>query len=121
MLISLSSGTSSIFFFFFFFPILVASFLGGFASGLRVVIVSSVLFTIIGYTTAPKGPQFELNRFLLRPIYLLVLGYMIAYWGGFEIEMRRRLGLLKEVSSISNPRFGINHTIGMVLQRLLKF
>lgn len=67
VLIALSSGTSSIFFFFFFFAILVASFRWGFASGLRVAIVSSVLFTLVGYTTAPSGQDFELNRFLLRP------------------------------------------------------
>ena len=66
VLIALSSGTSSIFFFFFFFPILVASFRRGFREGLLVTVVSTLLFTIIGYATAPKEPDFELNRFLLR-------------------------------------------------------
>src|SRR6266498_3609250 len=56
--IALSSGTSSIFFFFFFFAILVASFRWGFRSGLRVVVVSALLFTTVGYATAPKGPDF---------------------------------------------------------------
>jgi signal transduction histidine kinase len=133
-LIALSSGTSSIFFFFFIFSILVASFRHGFASGLKVVIVSSVLFTIIGYLTAtptlfkiigyPPAPpdlEFELNRFLLRPIYLLVLGYMIAYWGGRENTLKRRLALLKDISLLSNPRFGVNRTIGSVLERVRAF
>jgi signal transduction histidine kinase len=119
VLIALSSGTSSIFFFFF--SILVASFHWGFASGLRVVIVSSALFTIVDYTTAPSGHNFELNRFLLRPIYLLVLGYIMAYWGGYEIVLKRRLALLKEVSLLSNPRFGIHRTIGVILERLRDF
>ena len=120
-LISLSSGTSSIFFFFFLFSILVASFTWGFRSGLRVTIVSSVLFTVIGYAASPDILQFELNRFLLRPIYLSVLGYMMAYWGEYEISHRRRLTLLKEVSSLSNPRFGVTRTMGVIIERLCAF
>src|SRR4030095_15290804 len=97
LLVSLSSGTSSIFFFFFFFSIIVASFLWGFIEGLSVTIVAAVLCAAIGFAAAPSGTAFELNRLLLRPIYLVVLGYMIAYWGGFEIQLKRRLALLKEV------------------------
>lgn len=120
-LVALSSGTSSIFFFFFFFAILVASFRLGFKAGLRVTIVSAFFFTLIGYATARSGVSFELNRFLLRPVYLLVLGYMIAYWGGHEIKLKRRLNLLKEINLLANPRFGINETIGALLGRLRAF
>ncbi|HJU56207.1 MAG TPA: histidine kinase [Pyrinomonadaceae bacterium] len=119
--VALSSGTSSIFFYFFFFPILVASFREGFASGFRVAIASSVLFTVIGYATAPGGGEFELNRFLLRPVYLLVLGYMMAYWGGREIKHKQRLGFLREITGLSNPRFGVSYTIGSMLQKLQTF
>jgi signal transduction histidine kinase len=118
---ALSSGTSSIFFFFFFFAILVASFRWGFRSGLRVVVVSALLFTTVGYATAPKGPDFELNRFLLRPIYLFVLGYMMAYWGGYEITLKRRLALLKAVNTLANPRFGVDRTTGWLMERLRSF
>ena len=118
MLVALSSGTSSVFFFFFFFSILVASFRWGFSAGLSVTLCSALLFTVVGYATAPAGPAFELNRFLLRPTYLLVLGYMMAYWGGSELRLRRRLSLLKEVSSLSNPRFDVSQTVGSMLQRL---
>ncbi|MGB7922537.1 MAG: GAF domain-containing protein [Pyrinomonadaceae bacterium] len=118
LLVALSSGTSSIFFYFFFFAILVSSFHKGFETGVRVTLVSAILFTIIGFVTAPAGGRFELNRFLLRPIYLLVLGYMMAYWGGYEIMLKRRLTLLKEVAHMSNPRFGVSHTIGTVMKKL---
>jgi signal transduction histidine kinase len=121
ILVALSSGTSSIFFFFFFFAILVASFNWGFTAGFRVTLVSALLFTIIGFATAPVGPGFELNRFLLRPIYLLVLGYMIAYWGGREIRLKQRLRLLKEITMLSNPRFGVGHTVGLMLKKLQAF
>lgn len=120
-LVALSSGTNSIFFFFFFFAILVASFRWGFSAGLKVTVVSASLFTLIGYLTSPVGHEFELNRFLLRPIYLLVLGYMMAYWGGLEVTFKRRLALLKEVVRISNPRFGIYPTIGSIMKKLRIF
>ncbi len=118
LLISLSNGASSIFFFGFFFAILVASFRWGFASGLRVTIISTLLFTVIGLATAARGLEVELNRSLVRPVYLLTLGYMMAYWGGYEIALKRRMQLLREVSTLSNPRFGIDRTIGTLLERL---
>jgi signal transduction histidine kinase len=121
VLVALSSGTSSIFFYFFFFAILVASFRWGFNEGLRVTIVSASLFTVIGLLTARISPEFELNRFLLRPIYLLVLGYMMAYWGGLEVTFKRRLSLLKEVGRLSTPRFGFYPTIGSAMKKLRAF
>jgi signal transduction histidine kinase len=121
LLIALTSGTSSIFFFGFFFSILVASFRWGFASGLRVTGASALLFSTIGFVTATVADRFELDRFLLRPIYMLVLGYMIAYWGGFEIALKRRLTLLQEITGFSNPRFGVEHTIGTLIERLRAF
>lgn len=117
-LIALSSGTNSIFFFFLFFAILVASFGWGFSAGLRVTIVSAVLFTVVGYASAPAAPAFQLNRLLLRPIQLLVLGYMISFWGGLQSRLKARLRLLKEVSLFSNPRFGVERTIQSVLESL---
>lgn len=118
-LVALSSGTNSIFFFFFFFAILVSSFHQGFETGVLVTIVSTFLFTLIGYATTHG--HVELNRFLLRPIYLLVLGYMMAYWGGYEIKLKRRLMLLKDVIKLSNPRFGVAHTIGSLMKKLRDF
>jgi signal transduction histidine kinase len=117
--ISLSSGTNSLFFFFFFFVILVASFRAGYSAGLKVTIVSAILFVTIGYATTP-GP-IEPNRFLLRAVYLAVIGYLMAYWGGSEITHKRRLALLKDVSRLSNPRFGVDQTIGSIITRLRDF
>src|SRR5205814_1721557 len=49
LLVALSNGTNSIFFFGFYFAILVASFRWGFASGLRVTLVSTALFALVGF------------------------------------------------------------------------
>jgi len=120
-LIALSSGTNSLFFFGFFFAILVASFRWGFASGVRTVLVSAVIFTIVSYATTPSEPGFEFNRFLLRSTSILLLGYMIAYWGGAELLLKRKLALLREVNTLSNPRFGVDRTLGRVMERMRAF
>lgn len=119
-LIALTGGNSSLFFFFFFFAILVASFGRGFSSGLWVTLVSTLAFTLVSYLTIPWDGNFELNRLLLL-IDLLVIGFMIAYWGGSEIKSRARLGLLKEVSLLSNPRFGVDQTIHSIIESLRSF
>ncbi len=120
LLVALTNATSSVFFLGLTFPILVASFRWGFVSGLRVVIVSAMLLTALGFfIVQPQSPG--LSRYLLWPIYLLALGYMIAYWCGFEITLKRRLTLLKDITKISNPRFGIDATINSVLKRLCAF
>ena len=119
VLISLSSGTNSLFFFFFFFVILAASFRSGYNAGLRVTIVSAILFVTIGYLTTEK--PIEPNRFLLRAVYLVSIGYLMAHWGGSEITHKRRLALLKDVSKLSNPRFGVDQTIGSVIRKLRDF
>jgi signal transduction histidine kinase len=120
-LIGLSSGPNSVFFFFFLFAILVVSFRFGFAPGLRVTLISALCFTTVGWATAPSGTDFELDRFLLRPVYLLVFGYMMACWGEAEIAAKRRLIFLKELSTLSNPRLDVDRMLGTLLQRLHGF
>jgi signal transduction histidine kinase len=119
VLISLSSGTNSLFFFFFYFAILVASFRSGYRAGLDVTVVSATLFVAVGYFTTPT--PIEPNRFLLRPVCLASIGYLMAYWGGSETTHKRRLALLKDVSRLSNPRFGVDQTIGSIMKRLREF
>src|ERR1041385_9355480 len=75
LLISLSSGTNSLFFFFFFFAILVASFRTGSRPGFAEQIVSAPLNVQIGTFTTPS--PIEPNRFLLRPVCLASIGYLM--------------------------------------------
>lgn len=121
ILIASTGGSNSLFFFLLFFAILVASFRWGFGPGLRMTITAGLLFAIIGFAAAPPEPAFELNRFVLRTIYLLTLGYMIAWWGGSEVTLKHRLRLLKDMGKLSNPRFGIDRTISSVMDRICSF
>jgi len=120
-LVSVSGGTNSAFFFFFFFAILMASFRGGFSEGLWMAAASTTMFIMVGFLSTPPELQFELNRTLLRPLSLLVLGYMIAYWGGSDVTLKRRLQLLKDITGLSNPRFGIDRMISLNGERLRSY
>lgn len=119
-LVSMSSGTSSAFYFFYMFEIIVACSRGGRRLGLAVTAASSVLCVAVGLAI-PTSTGFELNRFLLRPLALIALGYTLAYWGGVEVTLKKKLILLKELSTIANPRFGVDRTIDQMLERLLNF
>ncbi|MBI1987000.1 MAG: hypothetical protein HYS70_01455 [Nitrospinae bacterium] len=118
MLVVPGSGRSRIFFLFFPVPILMASLDWGVASGLCVALACATPFLTVGLATAPGGPDSQL---LLGPTYLILLGAMMACWGGSETRLRLRLELLKEIGRLSNPRFGVDRTIGSILERLRAF
>jgi hypothetical protein len=121
-MVALSGGSTSLFFVQFFFPILVAAFRAGFAAGMATAVGSSVLFSLVSLWAAGQdGAGLELNRLLLRPVYLLVLGYVISARGGFERLLQQRLALLKEIGRLSNPRLGTDRTIGVSLERLRQY
>jgi signal transduction histidine kinase len=117
-LIALTGGTTSIFFLFFFYAIMVASFCWGFGEGMLVTIASSILFVAIGIGSPEVSGQ---GNTLVPAAYLLIFGYLISYFGGYERLLRRRLALLREINNLWNPRFGVDHTHGINLDRLLAF
>lgn len=117
-LIALSSGTSSIFFFGYFFCVSVAAFRWGFRSGFRVTVVSTLLFIVIGWLTETSGDRPNLERFLIRVVYLLTLGFMFSFRGGLELRMRERLQFLKDMSVFLDPRFGLDQALGTLLRRV---
>jgi signal transduction histidine kinase len=117
----LTGGANSLFFNYFFFAILVASFGWGYLSGLRITLVSAGMLLAVASVTAQLGVTYELNLLVLREIQLLVLGFMVSRWGGFKINLRNRLQLLKEITVLSNARFGIDRTVTSILETLRSF
>lgn len=117
---SLSNTTNNLFSFFYLFAIVVASSRGGTRLGLWVTVVSAFLLIAVGLSVTTRTP-YELNRFLLRRLAMVAIGYIVAYWGGAELALKKRLGLLKELSLMANPRFGVEQTINQMLRRILSF
>jgi hypothetical protein len=116
LLTALSNGTNSIFFFFYVFAIIVASSKAGATFGFVVTIVSAALSVLVSYL-APTAGGVDVTRFAMRPLAIVGLGYILAYWGGAEIALKRKMLLLNELS-FSNPRFGVDWTIELILRRL---
>lgn len=116
--VALTGGSRSLLFLFFFFAILTASFRWGFEEGARVTLAGTALFVLMAYF---PGAQPDLPRLLLRSSFLLALGYISAYWGASKVALNRRLALLRDVSQLSNPRFGVDHTVMRVLEKIREF
>ncbi|HET9224286.1 MAG TPA: hypothetical protein VFO07_17365, partial [Roseiflexaceae bacterium] len=96
--------------FFLLFPILIAALHWSLVVAVRLTLVAANLLAAISLVKAQLESEFEFATTLLPPIYLLVFGYMVARWGDHAIAPKRRLGLLREITSLSNPRFGIDRT-----------
>lgn len=120
-LMCLTEGTQSVFFLYFFFPIMVAAFSYGFREGVLVTSISTLSYLSLGMLATPWSGDFDLTRLMIRPVYLLTLGYMLAYWGGHEVRLKRQLLLLQAINHTRNPRLGVQITIADSLQRLREF
>lgn len=118
LIVLCTDGVQSFFFLFFLFAVLTSSFQWGFEEGARVTVASAVLFAASGLGSVAEP---DLARLLLRTTFLLTLGYMSAHWGGSKLDLRRRLALLRDVSRLSNPRFGMDHTVTRVLEKTQSF
>lgn len=118
---ALAPGTQGEIFYLFLFAILAASFSRGFGEGLAATLVSVVSFGAVVALDVTGAQASGAERSLVGPIYLLLLGYMIAWWGGHESLLRRRLQLLKELGVLANPRLGVEHALRQHLRRLVAF
>ena len=113
-----TGGVDSPFFLFFFFAILTCSACWGFGEGTRITMASVALFVTGGLIT---GSAQDMTGLLLRGTFLLTFGCLCVSWGGAKWELRRRLTVLREVSQVSNPRFGVDHTVDCVLEKVRDF
>jgi signal transduction histidine kinase len=120
-LIALTGTTNGTFYFFFFFSIVVASFSWGLREGLRLTLASAIICTFVGIINAPRNSPLLHDQLMLAPIGLLTFGYLIARWGGYHTQLKNRLKLLKDVTAVSNPRYGIDRTIKAILESVRAF
>ncbi|HET9578268.1 MAG TPA: hypothetical protein VFP44_10605, partial [Usitatibacter sp.] len=123
LLVGLTNGTESVYYFLFVFCIMVAGFTSGRREGLAVTAACTVMFGIIGWVYWQLGlpGDRDLNRALMRPMYLVVFGVMVSLWGQREIGLRERLSFLGEVGRKWNPSVGRDRAIAGSLHRLREF
>jgi signal transduction histidine kinase len=102
----------------FFFAIATAAFRWGYDEGARVTLACTLLYLL---SCAHDAGQAAVANVLLRAIVLLALGRMVSHWGEALLDNRRRIALLRDVSRLSNPRFGVDQTIASVLEYTRSF
>jgi signal transduction histidine kinase len=112
------TGPQSAFFFLYFFPIATAAFRWGHDEGARVTLAGTALFLLCAKGISDHA---ILANVLLRAAFLLGLGLMVSRWGEVLLNGKRRIALLRDVSGLSNPRFGVDHTIASVLEQTRHF
>jgi signal transduction histidine kinase len=123
---SLNGGVDSPFFSFFFFAILVASFRYGFAEGMRVtvacVLLSILSHGLLGYNSLlPYSAENPVYASIVNSMSLLILGYLIANWGGIEMLQKRQLKLLSEINCMPNTHLNAEQVMGVSLEMIREF
>lgn len=128
LLISPSGGLDSPFLPFFFFAILLASFNYGFAEGIKVTVACVLLSILVHFFplhlpffSSHSDEQYPIYPAIIRPASLLVLGYLIARWGGLEILQKRQLKLLSEINRMPDPQSSAGQVMGASLEKIRKF
>lgn len=122
LFIVVSDPNAGVLFLFFVFAILSASFRYGSSEGRKVTLVSVAIYLISALiATWATGVVVEWGRMVLRSAFLLVLGFMTAKWGESELALKEKLQLLRDVSQLSNPRFGTDQTVHSVLEKIRHF
>ncbi len=121
-----SGGLDSALFPFYFFPIMVASIRGGFDQAIRVAAVCATLAVAAGmlpqpHQAGPWRPIAPATAPLTHALLLLVVGYLVAQWGGKELEHRRRLALLGAIMRLPNPRLGPQQVMAHCLEHIRVF
>jgi signal transduction histidine kinase len=96
VLILATDGPTSPFFAFLVFALAAATVrwqaVGTFWTGL--VAVGQFLVVGVAATRLEPGTSLELNRFIIRTIYLVVLAVLLAYVGSYEKRLRARVAML---------------------------
>jgi signal transduction histidine kinase len=118
---ALTAGTNSLFFAFYHLAVLAAAFTRGFREGVLITVASTAAYLVAGLVAGQFVTDQDLDRALIRPVSLLALGFLVSYWGGSELELKRRLALLRDIAGAINPRDGVATAINARLQALCRF
>ena len=120
-LVVLTHGGRSIFFFLFIFAILATAFDRGFRAGIDVTAVSGALFMASAYLAGQYWTDNDVDHAVALTLALIALGYVISYFGGRELVVRRRLAFLAELAVPGSPRLGSRRLIETKLAALCGF
>lgn len=122
-----TAGPSSPFYLFYTFVLLEAAYRWGLQATLATALVSTVLFISQSFFTVAKGYSFpslfkepyDLNSFVMRGVYLLIMGYLLGYLGEEEKQLREETTSIAKVMTKARAEVGMRGTIEAVFQEML--
>lgn len=123
-----TTGPNSPFFVFNIFVLLAAAYRWGFRETLATAGAVVVLFfsQAVLMTSGPgilrtmMGGEFELNRFVMRGLYLLIMGYLLGYLGEEEKLLRAETAGIARVITRVQAETGLRGALRAVFDELLR-
>ena len=94
LIVHLSAGGTSAFILFYLFAVCAAAIRWGIRTTMRVAVFSAVLYltTTVMLLWLTEGPGFTIHSaHLMRPIYLILLAYLVGFIGEHELSAKLRL------------------------------
>ncbi len=123
-----TEGPNSAFFLYFVFVLTAAAFRWGFietfATALAIVTVMTVEAALLSFghhVGSWLEGDYEINRFVIRSIYLIILGVLLGYLAEEEKQLRAEARFITAVSSLARVEAGLRGTMQAVLGAVMRF
>ncbi|RMD81995.1 MAG: sensor histidine kinase [Candidatus Dadabacteria bacterium] len=119
VIVDLSEGGASPFFLFYLFAVCTAAIRWGIRTTLRVALFSAALYltSVVLIRRLVLGPDFFMrSAHVMRPVYLVILGYLVGYIGEHELSAKRQL---VEIASVRR-QIGRSRSLLLTAARLAR-
>jgi signal transduction histidine kinase len=122
-----TAGPNSPFYLFYVFVLLEAAYRWGLQATLQTALISTVLFISQAFFTVAKGyflpslfrGSYDLNSFVMRGIYLLIMGYLLGYLGEEEKQLREEMASISKVITKARAEVGMRGALEAVFEEIL--
>ncbi len=123
-----TAGPNSPFYLFYTFVLLEAAYRWGLQATLVTAMASTVLYISQAFFTVAHGyalpslfrGSYNLNSFVMRGIYLLILGYLLGYLGEEEKQLREETAAISTVIMKARAEVGMRNTLESVFEEIFK-
>jgi signal transduction histidine kinase len=122
-----TEGPNSPFFLFFVFVLMAAAFRWGFPETMATAAVVTVVMMLEALLLS-YGPQewgmhlegeYEINRFVIRSTYLLILGLLVGYLAEEEKQTRAETAVITRILGHARLQNGVRGTLQAIVQEIL--
>ncbi|HJQ84059.1 MAG TPA: histidine kinase [Candidatus Binatia bacterium] len=90
-----TTGPASPYYVYFAFAVVAAGVRGGFRFSIMVIAVCIWLYLVMSIIAAPQVTAGDLAMYIMRPAYLAIIGYLVAYLGRLRLNLEAKLHALE--------------------------